>query len=271
MPITRAGRFDVDYEDVGSGPAVVLLHSSASGNRQWRRLSDDLKDRYRLIAINLFGYGATTPWAAGRELTLGDATDLVVAVADRVDGPIALVGHSLGAAVAFEAALTLGRRVRVLVAFEPILFYLLEVHGPSAAYAEIAKVASAYGERAAAADWANVGELFIDYWSGPGTWAGLGDERRISLARLLPTVVHEWKAVINPWRALAEWSAIAAPTHLIRAADSRAPTRAIVALLAATNPPWRLHEVAFGGHMAPVAQPDVVNPLITQLLDEAPL
>src|SRR2546423_13041879 len=114
MPIARARGFDVDYEDVGSGPAVVLLHASASGNRQWRRLSDELKDRYRLIAINLFGYGATTRWVSGRELTLGDAADLVVAVADRVDAPIALVGHSLGAAVAVEAALTLGGRIRML-------------------------------------------------------------------------------------------------------------------------------------------------------------
>src|SRR4249920_254779 len=152
MPIARARGFDVDYEEVGSGPAVMLLHSSASGNRQWRRLSDELKDRYRLVAINLFGYGATTPWTGAEELTLGDAADLVVAVADRVDEPITLVGHSLGAAVALEAARTLGRRVRMLVAFEPILFYLLKEHGPFAAYTEIANVAAVYCERAEAGD-----------------------------------------------------------------------------------------------------------------------
>jgi pimeloyl-ACP methyl ester carboxylesterase len=270
MPIARARRLDVDYEDVGAGPAVVLLHSSASGNRQWRRLADELKERYRLIAINLFGYGATTPWTGKEELTLGDAADLVAAVADGVDQPIALVGHSLGAAVAFEAARTLGRRIRMLVAFEPILFHLLREHRPFAAYAEIANVAAAYCERAEAGDWAAAGELFIDYWSGAGTWAGLGDERRNGLTKLLPNVVHEWKAVINGWRALAEWSAIAAPTHLIRAADSRAPTRAIAALLVAANPSWRLHDIASGGHMAPVTRPDLVNPLIARLLDEAP-
>ena len=269
MPITRAGPFDIDYEDVGLGPAVVLLHSSASGNRQWRRLTDELKDRYRLIAVNLFGYGATTPWAAKEGLALGDAADLVAAVADRVGEPIALVGHSLGAAVAFEAALRLGNRVRILVAFEPILFSLLKVHGPAAAYAEIAHVAAGYCARAAAADWPTVGRLFVDYWSGPGTWAGLGDDLRSSLTKLLPNVVHEWDAVMKPWRTLAEWSAIAAPTHLIRAADSRAPTWAIAALLAEANPSWRLHDIACGGHMAPLARPDVVNPLIAQVLDEA--
>ena len=52
----------VDFLDVGSGPAVVLVHSSASGNRQWRNLTDALKDCYRIIAVNLYGYGDTPAW-----------------------------------------------------------------------------------------------------------------------------------------------------------------------------------------------------------------
>ena len=43
----------------------------------------------------------------------------------------------------------------------------------------------------------------------------------------------------------------------------------IAALLAEANPSWRLHDIACGGHMAPLARPDVVNPLIAQVLDEA--
>jgi pimeloyl-ACP methyl ester carboxylesterase len=80
--------------------------------------------------------------------------------------------------------------------------------------------------------------------------------------------VHEWDAVIGGWRGLAEWGGIAAPTHLIRAADTRAPTHALTTLLAAGYPHWRLHEVATGGHMAPVARPDLVNPLIADILAE---
>ena len=33
----------VDFLEAGAGPLVVLLHSSVSGARQWRRLIDDLK------------------------------------------------------------------------------------------------------------------------------------------------------------------------------------------------------------------------------------
>lgn len=267
MPIARAGEFDVDYADAGTGPAVVLVHSSASGHRQWRRLVDDLAHRYRLIAVNLFGYGATSPWPAVRPMTLGDVAALVLAVADVVPGPIALVGHSLGSGVALEAALRLGSRVRVLIPYEPILFYLLKPHGFQNAAVEIANVDSGVRAHAAAADWRSAGELFVDYWSGAGSWAAMSDERRAGVTKLLPNVVHEFDAVLNPWRALSEWSAITAPTHVIRAADTRPPTHALAALLTTNHPTWQLHEIAAGGHMAPVARPDLVNPLIARLLD----
>jgi pimeloyl-ACP methyl ester carboxylesterase len=266
MPVIKAGTFDVEVLDAGTGPAVVLLHSSASGHRQWRRLIDTLQHRYRLLAVNLFGYGATSPWPDHRPMTLGDEAELALAAAGLADGPVVLVGHSLGAAVALETALRLKDRAAALIAFEPILFYLLSEHGPPAAAAEIAGVAAGYRDHAARDDWAGGGALFVDYWSGAGTWGALSDERRAGLLAVVPNVVHEWDAVLNPWRTLAEWGAIAAPTHIIRAADTRAPTHAIAALTTSAYPQWRLHEVARGGHMAPVTQPDLVNPLIADIL-----
>jgi pimeloyl-ACP methyl ester carboxylesterase len=266
MPVIKAGLFDLDVLDVGTGPAVLLLHSSASGHRQWRRLIDALQDRYRLLAVNLFGYGASSPWPGSRPMTLGDQAKLALAAAGLAAGPVALVGHSLGSAVALETALRLRDRASALIAFEPILFYLLKTHGPSAAAAEIAAVAAGYRAHAAKDDWAGCGALFVDYWSGAGTWAALSDERRAGLLAVVPNVVHEWDAVMTPWRALPAWASIAAATHIIRAADTRAPTRAIAEMLASAYPQWRSHEVATGGHMAPVAQPDLVNPLIAEIL-----
>ena len=102
MPLIKAGSFDLEYSDTGSGPAVILVHSSASGMRQWRRLSDTLANRYRVIAINLFGYGTTTPWPGTRPLTAADQAGLVAAAAALAPEPIAIVGHSLGGAVALE-------------------------------------------------------------------------------------------------------------------------------------------------------------------------
>lgn len=267
MPVIKAGAYDLDYTDTGSGPAVILIHSSASGMRQWRALTGSLKDRYRVIAVNLFGYGGTSRWPAARPLTAADQAELVAAAAALAPAPVALVGHSLGGAIALEASARLGDRVRVVIVFEPILFGHLAAQGPVDAYDEIATLARRFDELAQAGDWNTAGEWFVDYWARPGTFAAMPDERRQNTMTMLPPVVHEWAMATSGLRPLQGWRAITAPVHLIGAADSRVPTRAIVALLAKTYPDWRVHEVSAGGHMAPLARPDLVNPLIAAILD----
>src|SRR5262245_59559394 len=171
MPVFKAGAFDLDHTDTGSGPPVVLVHSSASGSRQWRQLTERLQDRYRMIAINLFGYGKTSPWPGKRPLLAADEAELVAAAAALAAEPVALVGHSLGGAVVLEAAAMLADRVRLVVAFEPILFGYLKANGPASAYQEIAALSDRYGKLARGGDWNSAGEWFVDYWSGAGTWA----------------------------------------------------------------------------------------------------
>ena len=70
----------VDYLEAGSsGPVVMLVHSSVSGARQWRRLMGELKDQFRVRAVNLFGYGKTPAWAAETIQSLDDQARLVEA------------------------------------------------------------------------------------------------------------------------------------------------------------------------------------------------
>lgn len=266
MRTIRAGTFDVEYLDAGSGPAVILLHSSASGLRQWRRLVEELQGRFRLMAINLFGYGKTSPWPGSKTQTLADQAALVAAVASIVDAPVTLIGHSLGGAVALETALRLEDRLRAVIAFEPILFSLLNDHGPADAFAEIHNIATHFKAWGRAGEWDRAGEWFVDYWSGAGSWANMPDERKAGLRIMLPNVLHEWDAVISPSRGLRDWDRIAAPVHILRAADTRCPTMAIASLLTTTHRHWYLHNLDAGGHMAPLTRPDLVNPLFTGIL-----
>ena len=53
MPVRDRGDLRIDYSDDGHGRPVVLVHSSVSGNRQWRTLTETLGDRYRVLAPNL--------------------------------------------------------------------------------------------------------------------------------------------------------------------------------------------------------------------------
>ena len=104
MPMIKAGPFDVDYTEAGSGPTALLLHSSAAGNRQWRKLMEERAGRNRLVAMNLFGYGKTSSWPGERPMTLNDPANLVVALAHFLPERFTPVGHSLGAATVFGVA-----------------------------------------------------------------------------------------------------------------------------------------------------------------------
>jgi hypothetical protein len=50
IPVVSSGSRRIDHTDDGQGELAVLIHMSVSGNRQWRSLTDDVKDRHRVIA-----------------------------------------------------------------------------------------------------------------------------------------------------------------------------------------------------------------------------
>ena len=103
--MTNASPIEVDFLEAGSsGPVVMLVHSSVSGARQWRRLMEDLKGRFRVRAVNLFGYGKTPPWPADTTQSLDDQARLVEAALPAKADEIYLVGHSFGGSVAMKAA-----------------------------------------------------------------------------------------------------------------------------------------------------------------------
>lgn len=267
MPIIKAGPYDIDYAEVGAEPAVLLLHSSAAGNRQWRKLMEERAGKNHLVAINLFGYGATTAWPGERPLTLGDQAGIVAATSHFVDGDVAIVGHSLGGAVAAEAARRMGGRVRAVVLFEPILFYLLRMHGELEAFAEFDDTLRTFAAHGKRGEWDAAGRVFIDYWGGHGAWEAMNDERRSRVVHILPPLVHEWEMVTADGPPIEQWAAIQAPVHYLYAADTRLPSRALAALFRRETPRWHFHEIPTGGHIAPIARPDLVNPVIAEILD----
>ena len=127
----------VDYLEAGSsGPVVMLVHSSVSGARQWRRLMGDLKDQFCVRAVNLFGYGKTQPWQAENIQSLDDQACLVEAALPANTDEVYLVGHSFGGSVAMKTAARLAGRVARLVLLETNPFYLLAQSGRVDAFAE---------------------------------------------------------------------------------------------------------------------------------------
>jgi pimeloyl-ACP methyl ester carboxylesterase len=261
----------VDYLEAGaSGPLVVLVHSSVSGARQWRRLMDDLKDRYRLRAVNLFGYGETPPWRGERLQTLDDQARLVEAAVPADAGDVYLVGHSFGGAVAMQAAVRFGRRARKLVLLEANPFALLAQAGRRAAILEAMNLADMVKSCGGRGEWEKAAETFADYWTGQGSWRAMPPERRAAFIKALPPNVHEWDAALYDTTTAAQWAA-ALPRDTLAIHDPATvlPVREIAAILRRHAPGWSHREVAGGGHMAPLTRPDLINPLIGAFLGAA--
>lgn len=259
---------NVDFIEAGSvGPVVMLVHSSVSGARQWRRLMEELKDRFRVRAVNLFGYGETPPWSAECMQSLDDQARLVETALPANAGEICLVGHSFGAAVAMKAAARLAGRVTKLVLLETNPFSLLAQAGRIGAFAEAMELRNYIKKFGALGQWATAAEKFADYWGGAGTWHEMGLERRAAFAEALKPNFFEWDAVMNESTSLRQWTRLL-PRSTLAVYDpvTVLPVREIAALLRRSCPRWTHREVPGAGHMAPLTRPDLINPLVDSFL-----
>ncbi|MCP5074890.1 MAG: alpha/beta hydrolase [Rhodobacteraceae bacterium] len=258
---------NVDFVETGSGPLVVLLHSSVSGARQWRRLMDELSGRYHMIAVNMFGYGRTSPWQGGENQSLEDQAGLVEsALPDQTD-EVMLVGHSFGGSVAMKSAALLGPRAKKLILFEPNPFYLLRQHGRRAAFTESEAIRNWIKTCGETGDWTKAAERFADYWGGSGTWSATPADRRAKFALALQPNFFEWDAVMNERTPISEWAtSLPGMTCVISARDTVRPLVEIVDLMRENCRSWTFKTIDRGGHLAPLTHPDLVNPLISSLL-----
>ncbi|MEO8144548.1 MAG: alpha/beta hydrolase [Betaproteobacteria bacterium] len=267
MPRRSKPGFTVDYTDDGAGEAVVLVHSSISGNRQWRALIDTLKDRYRVLAINLYGYGETTRWPGDRPQTLAAQAELALAVCEDIAGPVHLVGHSFGGSVALKAAAALGPRAGRVVLFEPNPFYLLKQHGRTDAHEESLVMRNCIKRFGATGEWARAAEVFAEYWVGDGAWAAMPEKRRTAFTASLMPNFHEWDSMDHEDTDIDTWKRLAAGVLVMRAARTRRSVGEIFDLFREQCPHWSFKEVHEGGHMAPLTHPEAVNPVIGRFLD----
>lgn len=266
MPVLQYGKMRIDFSDAGSGDPVVLVHSSVSGSRQWKRLVQDLQPHFRVLALNLFGYGETSVWNEDADQTLADQAGLVLELVRDIPGPVRIVGHSFGGSVACKAAAMLGKRASHLFLFEPTLFNLLAQNGRRETYAEAAALRDFIRLHGQKDDWGAVAERFVDYWIGDGGWAATPDERRLAYMQLLRPNYYEWDSVDSDQTTLEELAAIRARAMIAYSPAARRPINEIANLFREKCTDWLVTRIAEGGHMAPLTHPQVLNPLVAGFL-----
>jgi pimeloyl-ACP methyl ester carboxylesterase len=262
LPATKA-----DFLEAGSGPVVMLVHSSVSGARMWRRLMDDLKADFHVRAVNLYGYGRTPPWFSDAPQSLEDQARLVETALPTDADIFCLIGHSFGGSVAMKLAAGLSGRISRLVLLETNPFHLLKQSGPAEAFAEVMELRNCIKKFGALGEWATAAEQFADYWGGVGSWQNMPTERRIAFAEAMKPNYFEWDAVMGETTPVEQWARLLPrSTLLVSDPNTVFPIREITAILRGSCPMWTYKKISGGGHMAPLTRPDLINPLVRSFL-----
>ncbi len=105
---------EIAYDDVGSGPCVVLLHGYPFNRSLWREQVAELEQRHRVIVPDLRGHGQSevTPGVATMEDLAGDVASLLDTL--KVSRPT-IGGLSMGGYVALAFYRLVPLQVRALV------------------------------------------------------------------------------------------------------------------------------------------------------------
>jgi len=107
----------------GNGPTVVLLHGFLSSSAYWHKVSGLLERNYKVIAIDLLGFGNSPKPRRSKydyQAHLNAINETLKQY--NVNEPFILIGHSMGALIALRYSVVYEDRVqRLILANMPIM------------------------------------------------------------------------------------------------------------------------------------------------------
>lgn len=252
-------------------PTVIALHCSLGSGRQWTRLEEALGDDVDVIAPDLSGYGRNIV----RPMLPTTLADEVAQLGEQIDhaaGPVHLVGHSYGGAVAFKMATSeaYANRIRSLTLIEPVLPTLLR---DNSADRRLHDVFADMGTRIHVDLWNGMYmealDRFLEFWNGSGPRETLSGEARLRMIETIEKVPFDFTAILGELNVASAAAALRVPTLLVSGGLSPYMTQRIVARLAALIPGAGTRHLTTAGHMLPITHARSINPDIVRHIELA--
>lgn len=249
--------------DTDNRPIVVCVHGSASNGGQWRAFRQAVRGRCRVFTPDLVGYGSRR-YRANSGFSLQNEVDAIIEQIGDITEPFHLIGHSYGGAVATYFAKKYPERIKSLILYEPANFAVLFKEGlHTGAANEIRAVRARFANGAgnAISRW-RAARSFITYWSGAKAWRNFKLAQRSWFAAMSPKVAAEFDAIAAAHDTLSDVSDLEMPVKIVCGTATRDAAKQVCELMAVQIKSSRLLRLVNLRHMAPLTDPDSVNPLL---------
>jgi len=259
----------IEYEVVGDGRPVVLLHGFPDSGRLWRHQVPALGEAgFRVIVPDLRGYGRSDKPAQADSYRMRALVGDVLAVIDDAGAERAhLVGHDWGAALAWAVSAQAGSRVDHLVALSVGHTAMLgadhfEQHEKSW-YMLLFQFVGVAEQWLAADDWAN----FRAWSNHPDADATIAE--LVANGSLTPALNY-YRANFSPqWylRSRADLVPIDVPTMGVWSSGDRFLTEGqMTESVSTVTDRWRYERLNGPGHWMQLEAPEQVNQLLLDFL-----
>lgn len=243
--------------------SVVALHCSLGSGRQWTKLAAAL-DGSNFMAPDISGYGVASCGRDWPRTLDGEIVRLEPWFA-KAEGPIHLVGHSYGAAIAFRLATAspYASRVRSLTLIEPVLPTLLrDTPADARLYERFARIAQIVSQDIFDGAVMEAVEAFTAFWAGSGPREQFSPSGRLRMIEQADKLPYDFNAALDLDGVAAAASTLRVPTLLMSGGLSPYVTQRIVSKLASLIDGAGLRHLPAAGHMLPVTHAERVNPEI---------
>ncbi|XDA98945.1 alpha/beta fold hydrolase BchO [Sulfitobacter sp. LCG007] len=261
-------------QECSEGETLLLIHGAGASTHSWRDMIPLLAVGHHVVALDLPGQGFTRVGARGRYGLEETAEDLETLCIDRGWSPVALVGHSAGAAVALRLADRLSGRIGQTPKVVGINPALSQFEGPAGRlYPLFARVLAATPLAAAFFSFGN-GNIAKARSLIGNTGSQLNDEGLELYARLISDRDH----VDGTLKMMAHWSLdrllsdlpdLAVDCLFITGAQDRAVPPDAIEDLAGRMQSARVVRLPRLGHLLHEEQPERTARLVLDFVDGA--
>jgi pimeloyl-ACP methyl ester carboxylesterase len=164
-------RGNIEYDESGQGPTVVLVPGSCSTSAAWRPVISQWHGRFRCVTTSLLGYGGTAERRTLVDSDIRHEADILESVIRHAACPVHLVGHSFGGLSALAVALRNKVPLLSLAILEAPAPEILRQSGEYAQYRSFREMTDIYFSMFQAGDRDAIQQM-VDFYGGPGTFAG---------------------------------------------------------------------------------------------------